>query len=287
MLSSVPCVLDVCLGSNLASFLVLVVTPRFHEMMEASPVAALMPPTGAGRRWSFAAGTCSARSNSGTRTSRNLSPTWNSDEGTLLPELVGPELGHVEVRNLCGKVSEFLYLSGERLFTVPSSATTFVIHGMLRDHLHLPMSCLALFPVAEGLGAGVEPCSYHVIETPYALPTLEPKEIMEANQCYRRCHLCQDFRADIVDGSDDLAKACDLCSWTELLCASCLMQTTVEGSGLFVHCVLCLVYPDDHDGVEGQRLRTQLSALSPSQKAWLENFPQWLPKEYREDSEYS
>ena len=69
----------------------------------------------------------------------------------MLPALVGPELGHVDVRNLRGKVSEFLYLSGERLFTVPSSATTFVIHGMLRDHLHLPMSCLALFPVAEGL----------------------------------------------------------------------------------------------------------------------------------------
>ena len=143
-----------------------IVDVDFAEMMEASPVAALLPPTGAGRCWSFAAGICSTRSNSGTRTSRNLSPTWNSDEGTLLPELVGPELGHVEVRNLCGKVSEFLHLSGERLFTVPSSAATFVIHGMLRDHLHLPMSCLALFPVAEGLGAGVEPCSYHVIPKP-------------------------------------------------------------------------------------------------------------------------
>ena len=79
----------------------------------------------------------------------------------------------------------FLYFSGERLFTVPSSATTFTIHGMLRDHLHLPMSCQALVPVAEGLGAGVEPCSYHVIPKPYALPILAPTEIMEANRCHR------------------------------------------------------------------------------------------------------
>ena len=83
---------------------------------------------------------------------------------------------------------------------------------MLRDHLHSPMSCQALVPVAEGLVAGVVLCSYHVIPKPYALPILAPTEIMEAIQCYRRCHLCQDFRADIVDGSDDDAKASDLCS---------------------------------------------------------------------------
>ena len=98
----------------------------------------------------FAAGISSTRSNSRTRTFQKSSPTWNSNKGTLLPALVGPELGHVEVRNLCGEVSEFLHLSGERLCTVSSSATTFTIHGMLRNHLRLPMSCQALLPVAEG-----------------------------------------------------------------------------------------------------------------------------------------
>ena len=57
----------------------------------------------------------------------------------------------------------------------------------------------------------------------------------------------------------------------------------MEGSGFFVHCVLCLAYPDDT--LEGQRVRTQLSALSPSQRAWLENFRRWLPEDYKDDPE--
>ena len=187
-----------------------------------------------------------------------------------------------KVQDLSGKASEFRYLSAERIFAVPSTATTFVMHEMLREHSQLPVSCMVLFPVAEGLGGGVEPCSYQVIESPHALRTLEPAEVIEAGLSYRRCYLCQDFRADVVDGSDRDAKSCEACSWMEWLCASCLMRTTVEGSGLFVHCVLCLAYPDDHDGLEGQRLRAQLSALSPSQTAWLENVRLRLPEDYRE-----
>ncbi len=253
------------------------------NIMEASGAAALMPPIGAGRHWSFVAGSYSIPRHSGTRTSRNLSVSSDSAESTLLPEFVGPGLGQLEVRNLSGKVSEFRYSSGERLFTVPSSATTFVMHEMLREHFQPPVSCMVFFPVAEGLGEGVEPCSYHVIESPHALRTLEPGEVMEAGLSYRRCYLCQDFRADVVDGSDPDAMPCEACSWMEWLCASCLMRTAVEGSGFFVHCVLCLAYPDDT--LEGQRVRTQLSALSPSQRAWLENFRRWLPEDYKDDPE--
>ena len=54
----------------------------------------------------------------------------------------------------------------------PSSATTFVIHGMLREHIQLPVSCMVIFPVAQGLGGDGEPCPYQVIESPKALRKL-------------------------------------------------------------------------------------------------------------------
>ena len=63
------------------------------------------------------------------------------------------------------------------------------------------------------------------------------------------------------------------------------MRAAVKGSGVFVHCVLCLAHPDDHNEFEGQRVRAQLSALSPSQRAWSENFRPWLPKDDRDDPE--
>ena len=116
---------------------------------------------------------------------------------------------------MSGKVSEFRYLSGQRLFTVPPFATTFVMHEMLREHFRLPVSCLFFFPVQERLGAGAEPCSYHVIESTHALKILEPAEVLEADLIYRRCYLCQDFRADAVDGSDPDAMACEACGWME------------------------------------------------------------------------
>ena len=190
-----------------------------------------------------------------------------------------------KVQDLSGKVSEFRYLSAERLFTASSSATTFVMHEMLREHFQPPLSCIVIFPVAKGLGEGVEPCSYQAIKSPYALRTLEPAQVLDAGLSYRRCYLCQDFRADAVDGSDPDTKSCKACGWMEWLCASCLMRTAVEGSGVFVHCVLCLAYPDDHHGLEGQRVRAQLSALLPSQRAWLENCPRWLPEDYGDDPE--
>ncbi len=115
--------------------------------MEASGAVTLVPPIGAGRYWSFAAG------RSGTRTLRNLT------------------VSQPTVQNLTGKVSEFRYLSGERLFTVPSSATTFTMHEMLREHFQLPVSCLFFAPTDVGLSAGAEPCSYHVLESTHALKT--------------------------------------------------------------------------------------------------------------------
>ena len=251
--------------------------------MEASGAATLAPPIGAGRNWSFAAGTYSRPRRSGTRTFRNLT------------------VSQPTVQNLTGKVSEFRYLSGERLFTVPSSATTFTMHEMLREHFQLPVSCLFFAPADVGLGAGAEPCSYHVLESTHALKTLEPAEVLEAGRIYRRCYLCQDFRADVVDCSDPDVMACEACGFLEWLCASCLTRTTVEGSGLFVHCILCLSEAEDaleaqrvrtqllalspsqraEDALEAQRVRTQLLALSPSQRAWLRNFPRWLPEDYR------
>ena len=255
--------------------------------MEASSAATLMPPIGAGRNWSFAAGTYSIPRLSGTRTLPNLSATLDSAESTLLPAFVGAGLSQLEEWKLSGKVSEFRYLSGQRLFTVPPFATTFVMHEMLREHFQLPVSCLVFFPVQEGLSASAESCPYHVIESTHALCTLEPAEILEAGLSYRRCYLCQDFRADAVDGSDPDAMACEACNWAEWLCASCLMRTTMEGSGLFVHCVLCLAFPNDipNDTLGDQRVRTQLSALSPSQRAWLDNCRRWLPEDYRNDPE--
>ena len=76
------------------------------------------------------------------------------------------------------KVPEFRYLSAERLFTVPSSATTFVMHEMLREHIQLPVSCMVIFPVAKGLREGGEPCPNQVIESPKALRRLEPAEVL-------------------------------------------------------------------------------------------------------------
>ena len=103
---------------------------------------------------------------------------------------------------------------------------------------------------------------------------------MEAGRIYRRCYLCQDFRADVVDCSDPDVMACEACGFLEWLCASCLTRTTVEGSGLFVRCILCLA--DAEDTLEAQRVRTQLLALPPSQRAWLRNFRRWLPEDYRD-----
>ena len=221
--------------------------------MEASSAATLMPPIGAGRNWSFAAGTYSIPRLSGTRTLRNLPASSDSAESTLLSAFVGAGLSQLEEWKLPGKVSEFRYLSGQRLFTVPPFATTFVVHEMLREHFRLPVSCLVFFPVQEGLSASAESC----------------------------------FRADAVDGSNPDAMACEACNWVEWLCASCLMRTTMEGSGLFVHCVLCLAFPNDipNDALGGQRVRTQMSASSPSQRAWLDNCRRWLPENYRNDPE--
>ena len=115
------------------------------------------------------------------------------------------------MQNLTGKVSEFRHLSGERVFTVPSSATTFVIHQMLREHIQLPVSRMVIFPVAQGLGGGGEPCPYQVIESPKALYRLESSEVLEVGLSHRRCYLCQDFRADLVDGSDPAATSCQSC----------------------------------------------------------------------------
>ena len=149
--------------------------------MEASGAVTLVPPIGAGRYWSFAAGTYSRPRRSGTRTLRNLTDS------------------QVLVQNLTGKVSEFRYLSGERLFTVPSSATTFTMHEMLREHFQLPVSCLFFAPTDVGLSAGAEPCFYHAFESTHAFQTLGPAEVLEAGRIYHRCYLCQDFRADVVD----------------------------------------------------------------------------------------
>ncbi len=256
-------------------------TPVTNLEMLSLSRAALMPPMGAGRRWSFAAGTYSIRRHSGTSTSPNLPVSLNVSsvvDGLHQREVSSVLAGSRQenVQDLSGKVSEFRYLSAERLCTVPSSATTFVMHEMLREHIQLPVSCLVIFPVAKGLREGGEP---------KALRRLEPAEVLEAGLSYRRSYLCQDFRADVVDGSDPDAKSCEACGWMEWLCASCLMRTAVKGSGVFVHCLLCLADPDDHDEVQGQRVRAQLSALSPSQKAWLENFRRWLPKDDRDDSE--
>ncbi len=189
------------------------------------------------------------------------------------------------MQNLTGRVSEFWHLSGERLFTVPSSATTFVIQQMLRQHIQLPVSCMVIFPVAQGLGEGGEPCPYQAIESPKALRRLESAEVLEAGLSYRRCFLCQDFRADVVDGSDPAVTSCQSCCFMECLCASCLMRTAVNESRVFVYCLLCLADLDYHDEVHGPRVRAQLSALSPSQKAWLENCRRWLPEEYTDDLE--
>ena len=199
------------------------------------------------------------------------------------------------VQNLTGKVSEFRHLSGERLFTVPSSATTVVIHEMLRHHIQLPVSCLVIFPVAQGLGGDLEPCPYQVIESPKALRRLESAEFLEDPDAdasaevltlYRRCFLCQDFRADVVDGSSPLVTSCQACGFMECICASCLMRTAVnESRVVFVYCLRCLADPDSHDEVHGLRVRAQLSALSPSQKAWLENGRRWLPEEQTDDLE--
>ncbi len=115
------------------------------------------------------------------------------------------------MQNLTGKVSEFRHLSGERAFTVPSSATTFVIHQMLREYIQLPVSRMVVFPVAQGLGGGGVPCPYQVIESPKALYRLESSEVLEVGLSYRRCYLCQDFRADLVDGSDPAATSCQSC----------------------------------------------------------------------------
>ncbi len=182
----------------------------------------MVAPEGAGHYWTFAAGTYSRPRRSGTRTLRNLT------------------VSQLTVQNLSGKVSEFRYLSGERLFTVPSSATTFIMHEMLREHFQLPVSYLFFFPAEVGLSAGAEPCSYHVLESTHALKTLEPAEVLEAGRIYRRCYLCHDFCADVVDCSDPDVMVCEACGFSEWLCASCLTRTTVEGSGLFVHCILCL-----------------------------------------------
>ncbi len=230
--------------------------------MEASGAVTLVAPIGAGRYWSFAAGTYSRPRRSGTRTFRNLT------------------VSQPTVQNLTGKVSLLRYLSGERLFTVPSSATTFIMHELLRQHFQLPVSCLFFFPADVGLSAGAEPCSYHVLESAHALKTLEPAEVREAGRIYRRCCLCQDLRADVVDCSDPDVMVCEACGFSEWLCASCLTRTTVEGSGLFAHCILCL--SEAEDALEAQRVRTQLLALSPSQRAWLRNFRRWLPEDYRD-----
>ena len=101
----------------------------------------MVAPIEAGRYWSFAAGAYS-RPRFGTRTFRNLT------------------VSQPTVQNLTGKVSEFRYLSGERLFTVPSSATTFTVHEMLGEHFQLPVSCLFFAPTDVGLSAGAEPGSY-------------------------------------------------------------------------------------------------------------------------------
>ena len=132
--------------------------------MEASGAAALIPPIGAGRHWSFAAGTHSTPRHSGTLTSRNLPVT--SDISSVVDGLRQVEVCSLKsrVQDLSGKVSEFRYLSAERLFAVPSTAATFVMHEMLREHFQLPLSCIVIFPVAKGLGEGVEPCSYQVIK---------------------------------------------------------------------------------------------------------------------------
>ena len=126
------------------------------------------------------------------------------------------------------KVSEFRYLSAGCLCTVPFSAATFVMHDMLRKRMQLPVSCLVIFPVAKGLRGGGEPCPYQVIESSKALRRLEPAEVLEAGLSHRRCYLCQDFRADAVDGSDPDAKSCEACGWMEWLCASCLLRTAVD-----------------------------------------------------------
>ena len=102
------------------------------SIMEASGAVTLVAPEGAGRHWTFAAGTYSRPRRSGTRTFRNLTDSQPT------------------VQNLTGKVSEFRYLSGERLFTVPSSATTFIMHEMLGEHFQLPVSCLFFFPAEVG-----------------------------------------------------------------------------------------------------------------------------------------
>ncbi len=109
--------------------------------MQACRAVVSMPPIDAGRYWSFRAGTNSMRRQLG---------TWTSSEVTVSSEVLVP-FGKPQVQDLSGKVPEFRYLSAERLFTVPSSATTFEIHEMLREHIQLPVSCLVLFPVARKL----------------------------------------------------------------------------------------------------------------------------------------
>ena len=122
--------------------------------MEASGAAALIPPIGAGRHWNFAAGTHSTPRHSGTLTSRNLPVT--SDVSSVVDGLRQVEVSSLlagfrqeKVQDLSGKVSEFRYLSAGRLFAVPSTATTFVMHEMLREHFQLPLSCVVIFPVAK------------------------------------------------------------------------------------------------------------------------------------------
>ena len=63
------------------------------------------------------------------------------------------------------------------------------------------------------------------------------------------------------------------------------MRTAANESRDFVYCFLCLAELDYHDEGCGPRVRAQLSALSPSQKAWLENCRRWLPEEYTDDLE--
>ncbi len=59
----------------------------------------------------------------------------------------------------------------------------------------------------------------------------------------------------------------------------------MDESRVFVYCLLCLADLDCHDEVHGPRVKAQLSALSPSQKAWLENCRRWLPEEQTDDLE--
>ena len=202
--------------------------------MEASDAVTLVAPEGAGRYWMFAAGTYSRPRRSGTRTFRNLT------------------VSQPTVQHLTGKVSEFRYLSGERLFTVPSSATTFTMHEMLREHFQLPVSCLFFAPTDVGLSAGAEPCSYF-------LPRAR------VDPCFENTGA-----GGSPGGRSDVSS---MLSLSRLSCRCCrLFRSRCDGlRGLWLFgMALCVLLNTDHDGGIG--------SLCPLRSLF--GFPQRYPQRY-------